>query len=185
MCVTFFEFTKGEGFWVVFNREESPYWVSNNLSYHGDLLYSEDLITGTTWFAYCPKNGRLAFLTNFDSKEEDEWIFDESTPSRGTLVLAWFKTEDWSEYEHLLQESDNLRGFNIVFGDVNGMTHFNNWSKTFTPIENGIHGLSNDYLDSEVKLRRGINMFKDKEPNVSSFFEIMCDESEDEAKECP
>jgi uncharacterized protein with NRDE domain len=109
MCTAFFAFftednkeeskeeTKQETpkFVLFFNRDErinrkAVKWVIMYICFrverYGDVICGIDVKTDTTWLAINTKTHRVAFLTNFRTKEnelEREWM------SRGSLVKQW------------------------------------------------------------------------------------------------
>ena len=67
--------------------------------------------------AYRPEDGWIAFLTNFDWGEDLNWEY-ENPPSWGTLVLKFFSEVTIEEFKEFLSETENYKGYNLVFGDL-------------------------------------------------------------------
>ncbi|MEN7342459.1 MAG: NRDE family protein [Pseudomonadota bacterium] len=132
-----------------FNRPASPigYWEDAP-----DIVGGRDLVAKGTWLALA-KNGRFGVITNFR----------DPTPvaaprSRGDLIPAWLSglkspAQFLSDIENA---EDQYAGFNLLFGDRDGLYYFSNRSLDSGPLPAGFYALSNGALDEAwPKMQRG------------------------------
>ncbi len=92
------------------------------------------------------KNGRFAALTNV----RDPRSFRSTAKSRG-LITSNFLSSRQSPQQFLTdlaRECDDFNGFNLVLGDNGKLFYFNNTIKKTLEMAPGIHGLSNDQLNT-------------------------------------
>jgi uncharacterized protein with NRDE domain len=112
---------------------------------HSEILAGRDLEQGGTWMGI-NKTGRFAALTNV----RDPRAFRPGAKSRG-LIVSNFLTCKKTPAEFLMQlanECDDYNGFNLILGDKNLLFYFNSVTKKTIALAPGIHGLSNDQLDT-------------------------------------
>lgn len=110
-----------------------------------DVLAGRDLEAGGTWLGFA-RNGRFAALTNYRDPARN----NQGAPSRGELVSR-FLTGSQSPAGYLAElESSAARynGFNLVFGDSNGLWYFSNCGEGEKQLAPGVYGLSNHLLDT-------------------------------------
>jgi uncharacterized protein with NRDE domain len=109
------------------------------------LLAGRDLEAGGTWLGVT-RDARLAALTYY--REPVQPV--HPLPSRGKLVADFLAgTLSPPEYrELLLREERRYGGFNILFGDADGLFYHTNRGDVSFRIQAGIHGLSNGLLDT-------------------------------------
>lgn len=109
------------------------------------LLAGKDLEAGGTWMGIT-KKGKLAALTNYRGTESHK----ENAPSRGALVSQYLLSNISSrEYlEELQAKSAGYNGFNLILGDMDKLCYYSDRQKKILHIAPGVHGLSNDSLDT-------------------------------------
>jgi uncharacterized protein with NRDE domain len=110
-----------------------------------DLLAGRDLEAGGTWLGVT-RGGRLAALTYY--REPVKPL--HPLPSRGKLVADFLAgTLPPLEYrERLLREEGRYGGFNLLFGDADGLFYHTNRGGASFRVPPGIHGLSNGLHDT-------------------------------------
>lgn len=109
------------------------------------LLAGKDLEAGGTWMGIT-KKGKLAVLTNYRGTDSHK----KNAPSRGTLVSQYLRSNISSrEYlEELRAKSSKYNGFNLILGDMDNLCYYSNRQNKILHLASGIHGLSNDSLDT-------------------------------------
>jgi uncharacterized protein with NRDE domain len=133
---------------VCFNRDEdlkrpalpADFWFDQP-----DILAGRDLLKGGTWGGIT-RSGRMAFITFVRRRESPK-----GTPRpRGEIVPAFLTGKmDPSEYLQALEaQRFEYMGYNIVCGDRDRLFHYSNVSGRVTPLESGVHGISNALLNT-------------------------------------
>jgi uncharacterized protein with NRDE domain len=133
---------------VAANRDEffrrptaaADYWID-----HPNVLAGRDLEQGGTWMGI-HTNRRFAALTNV----RDPSSFRSNAKSRGEIVSN-FLTESGTPthfLRNLTRKSDEYNGFNLILGRIDELSYFSSVTKTILPLSPGIHGLSNDQLNT-------------------------------------
>jgi uncharacterized protein with NRDE domain len=109
------------------------------------LLAGKDLEARGTWMGIT-KKGKLAALTNYRGNEPHK----KNAPSRGALVSQYLLSNiSGREYlEELMAKSDQYNGFNLILGDMDNLCYYSNWQEKIFQVPPGVHGLSNDSLDT-------------------------------------
>jgi uncharacterized protein with NRDE domain len=119
-----------------------------------DIAAGRDLKEMGTWLGITRK-GRLAAVTNY----REVGFKKHGAPSRGDLVVDFLvgNMPPGVYSEKLQRVGDRYNGFNLIFGDTNGLHYFSNRCRCLSqPIAPGIYGLSNRLLDSDwPKVRNG------------------------------
>jgi uncharacterized protein with NRDE domain len=118
-----------------------------------DVLAGRDLEAGGTWLGVS-RSGRFAALTNFRDPARNK----TGAPSRGELVSRFLT--GLKSHEAYLAElescADCYNGFNLVFGDPDGLWCFSNCGEGERQLASGVYGLSNHLLDTPwPKVARG------------------------------
>lgn len=159
-----------------FERPTIParYWPDNP-----SILAGQDLQSGGTWLGVTT-TGRLAAATNY---RDPEW-YVPNPPSRGLLVAEYLNGDMSSaEYlEDLRTKSHQYDGFNLLFGDRSGIFYYSNRGDTENVVASGIHGLSNQLLDTpwpkvtSAKERLATLLKKDTE-KPEEYFAALADET--------
>lgn len=108
------------------------------------VMAGKDLQAGGTWMGITA-NRRFAAVTNYR-----EVPATESELSRGQLITDYLLgNEPARAYaEQIHAEGQRYAGFNLLIGDRQTLLHVSNRSDGVTPIEPGIHGLSNAVLNT-------------------------------------
>lgn len=143
-----------------------------------NVLAGRDLEAGGTWLGVT-RNGRFAALTNYRDPARNTM----EAPSRGELVRRFLiggqSAEDYlSELESC---ADRYNGFNLIFGDPDGLWCFSNCGEGEQALAPGVYGLSNHLLDTPwPKVARGksaLNGALQALPNEAPLFALLRDDS--------
>jgi uncharacterized protein with NRDE domain len=143
-----------------------------------NVLAGRDLEAGGTWLGVT-RNGRFAALTNYRDPARNTM----GAPSRGVLVRRFLiggqSAEDYlSELESC---ADRYNGFNLIFGDPDGLWCFSNCGEGEQALAPGVYGLSNHLLDTPwPKVARGksaLNGALQALPNEAPLFALLRDDS--------
>lgn len=143
-----------------------------------NVLAGRDLEAGGTWLGVT-RNGRFAALTNYRDPARNTM----GAPSRGELVRRFLiggqSAEDYlSELESC---ADRYNGFNLIFGDPDGLWCFSNCGEGEQALAPGVYGLSNHLLDTPwPKVARGksaLNGALQALPNEAPLFVLLRDDS--------
>jgi uncharacterized protein with NRDE domain len=110
-----------------------------------NVLAGRDLEQGGTWMGVS-KHARFAALTNV----RDPKSFRSGKQSRGIIVSNFLAgVSSPSDFlENLARESDDYNGFNLICGTVEKLFYFSSITKTIIALAPGLHGLSNDQLNT-------------------------------------
>jgi uncharacterized protein with NRDE domain len=133
---------------IAANRDEFFQRPTAAVSYWPEqptVLAGRDLAQGGTWMGI-NINGRFAALTNV----RDPKSFRGSAKSRGLIVADFLTGRESADQflARLTHERDNYNGFNLLIGETGALHYFSSMSGTNTVLAPGIHGLSNDRLDT-------------------------------------
>lgn len=118
-----------------------------------ELCAGRDLVHGGTWLGLT-RNGRVAALTNY----RDPWDRKPDAPSRGELVSRFLASPLSIDafLAQLRRDGPTYLGFNLLFGGVDRLLWYSNRNGAAEPMTPGIHGLSNELLDTPwPKVTRG------------------------------
>jgi len=146
---------------------------------HPHLLGGKDLKSGGTWLGIT-RAGRIAAITNY----RDPRSVMEGAPSRGHLVTR-FLTGDISPFDYMTtvaKEAHIYNGFNLLAGDRTDLYHFSNRNGVVSALEPGIHGISNNLLNTPwPKLTRGKRLFRealalDEKHLPDALFRVLADD---------
>ena len=109
------------------------------------VLAGRDLERGGSWFGVT-KTGRWAVVTNYRDFHHRRY----SRLSRGGLVSRFLQDgESSAEFKAFLEKDDgHYAGLNFVGGDRDEVFYFSNTGGGTRPLERGIYGLSNHWLDT-------------------------------------
>lgn len=150
MCVSFLSIHQNKRFPFIMalNRDEfynRPTLPLDHWKEKAYIIGGRDLQDNGTWLAIdC--SGRFAAVTNF----RDGIKASEKKRSRGLLVSD-FLDSNLSAMEYLSdlsKDRQNYRGYNILLGSIDQVFHYSNISDKVIVLENGIHGLSNHFLNT-------------------------------------
>lgn len=133
---------------IAANRDEFYDRPSASASFWDDaphVLAGRDLKEGGTWLGLTT-DGRLAAITNY----RDPALLKANAPSRGLLISDYLRKSftPTAYLENVHQHSQDYNGFNLLIGNISSLYHYSNITGKTTPIEPGIHGLSNHLLDT-------------------------------------
>jgi uncharacterized protein with NRDE domain len=118
-----------------------------------DILAGRDQKAGGTWLAL-DRARRFGVVTNFRELQRPR----RSAPSRGRLIPDYLSAGQTPE-EHLARletDAPGYSGFNLLLGDAEQLWYASNRMDRFAQaLPAGVHGLSNEFLDSPwPKLQR-------------------------------
>lgn len=118
-----------------------------------DILAGRDQKAGGTWLAL-DRSRRFGVVTNFRELQRPR----RSAPTRGRLIPDFLAAPGGpDEYLARLEtDAPGYSGFNLVIGDLEQLWYASNRMDQFArPLPPGVHGLSNEFLDSPwPKLQR-------------------------------
>ena len=121
---------------------------------HPQIAAGRDLKQSGTWQGIT-RQGRFAAVTNFREPGRQR----SQAPSRGHLVVDYLSGSlpPHVYLEKLQQEGYRYNGFNLIFGDNDGIYYYSNRIESNAgPLAPGIFGLSNRQLNSDwPKVRLG------------------------------
>ena len=134
---------------VAANRDEFHDRPSAPLGWWADdprILAGRDLRGAGTWMG-AARSGRYGIVTNF--RELERSVTD--APSRGDLVTRFLAaTTSPQEYlDDLHPRAARYAGFSLLLGGPRSLHYYSNrGGSAAQPLERGIYGLSNHWLDS-------------------------------------
>lgn len=118
-----------------------------------DILAGRDQKAGGTWLGL-DRARRFGVVTNFRELQRPR----RSAPSRGRLIPDFLGAPQTAESYLARLETDapGYSGFNLLVGDTDQLWYASNRMDRFAqPLPAGVHGLSNEFLDSPwPKLQR-------------------------------
>ncbi len=162
--------------------EQADFWEEAPM-----ILAGKDAEAGGTWMGIT-KKGRISMLTNY----RDLSNIKENAPSRGHLVSGFLKTEQQAaDYLlHLETTGSQYNGYNIICGDIDHLYYYGNHQQGVHSIPNGIHGLSNAFLDTPwpkvEKGKQGLSTLLNNETiDPESLFELLYNDKEAPGNELP
>ena len=110
------------------------------------MLAGRDMKAGGTWLGL-DRARRFGVVTNFRELQRPR----RSAPSRGRLIPDYLAGSLGPE-EHLARletDAPGYSGFNLLLGDLEQLWYASNRMDRFAqPLPPGVHGLSNEFLDS-------------------------------------
>jgi uncharacterized protein with NRDE domain len=182
MCLILFSLNNHPTYRLVLaaNRDEfyeRPAELANFWEEYPNLLAGKDISAGGTWLGLTTE-GKFSALTNY----RDINNLKKNAPTRGNLVLNYlinqYKPEEY--IDTFKGNEDSYNGFNLLLGKLDELYYYSNVSKTFLKVNNGVHGLSNAFLDSSwQKVEKGKeklnNILKKSIIQPNQLFEIMHD----------
>ncbi len=139
---------------VAANRDERLDRMTSPASFWADaphVLAGLDLEKRGTWMGIT-RAGRFAALTNVRDPEARR----EAPRSRGAIVRDYLVGQSDPERFSRSLARDELPAFNLICGDLRGLSFVRDDAVQTTPIVAGVHGLSNARLDDNwPKVERG------------------------------
>ena len=123
-----------------------------------DLLAGKDLEGRGTWMGIS-KAGRIAAVTNYRKLP----VTEKYDSTRGKLVTEFLDSNisEFDYHEKMHNSRNEFDGYNLLFGNVDTIFWYSNKNPQSrqtapTPVGNGVHGLSNELLDTPwPKVERG------------------------------
>ncbi|GAA6183259.1 NRDE family protein [Aliiglaciecola sp. NS0011-25] len=155
---------------------QSDFWQD-----HPSLLAGRDLEAGGTWMGM-NKNGRLCALTNVRDPQK---ILNNAI-SRGHLVSEFLINQD-SQQDYLAKLRDSKQqynGYNLMFGEWNDLSVYNNHTDNVSKLGPGVYGLSNADLNSPwPKINQGVTKLREHcqqavSLDTDKLFEILLDQTQ-------
>lgn len=150
MCLLVFRYDSTSEWPLVFagNRDEFYERPTAPADFWGDaphVLAGRDLEAGGTWMGVT-RRGHWGVVTNVRDPES----YREDARSRGALVADYLRREPAPvEYlEQVAAEADRYNGFNLLLGTPDSLYYYSNRATGIHPVESGLHGLSNERLDT-------------------------------------
>jgi len=141
------------------------------------VLGGRDLKAGGTWMGVT-RTGHWGVVTNI--REPDAYHPDAR--SRGALVADYLRDEPPPEQylEALASEADRYNGFNLLVGTPTSLYYYSNRESGVHAVQPGIHGLSNDRLDTPwPKVERATARLRarldQEEPSPEALLELLND----------
>ncbi len=175
---------------VAANRDEFYERPTTSLGIWEDdenIIAGKDLTAGGTWMGI-NKSGRFSALTNY----RDIANIKQNAPSRGDLTRKYLSEEisDQNFFDFFKPTLSDFNGFNILNGNFDQLTYFNNEHQQLIEIKPGIYGLSNAFLDTNwPKVSRAKEMFssivKAEEPQTNDLINFLQDKTQAEDKDLP
>jgi uncharacterized protein with NRDE domain len=109
------------------------------------VLAGRDLKAGGTWMGVT-RNGHWGVVTNV----REPGAYRPDATSRGTLVADYLREEPApaAYLQSIAAEADRYNGFNLLLGTPRSLHYYSNRADGPRPVEPGLHGLSNDRLDT-------------------------------------
>lgn len=159
-----------------FKRPATPahFWEK-----YPNLLAGKDIEAGGTWLGITTE-GKFSAITNY----RDIKNLKQNAPTRGKLVTDYLLNyNSTSIFENELKENADLyNGYNLIFGNLNGLNYFSNQTGILYELKSGIYGLSNHLLDTPwYKVEKSKTLFSKiltkKILSTDDFFEILSDKT--------
>lgn len=183
MCLLVFGYKSTPEFPLIFagNRDEfydrptDPAGVWDDAPH---VLGGRDRKAGGTWMGVT-RSGSWGVVTNVRAPA----TYREEARSRGDLVARYLREEP--DPKHYLRDvaarSDEYNGFNLLVGTPASLYYFSTREGTVRAVTPGIHGLSNDQLDTPwpkvERARRGLRRRIDEERawSTEALFDLLDD----------
>lgn len=144
-----------------------------------EIYGGRDLRAGGAWLAI-DRRRRFGVITNFREVQRPE----PGAPSRGNLIPSYLSQDPGSgEFlASLKPDSSSFAGFNLLLSDEQSLWYASNRIEGFARrLEPGIHGLSNQFLDTPwpklLRVRRRFATWLEHSvfSNSSELFEMLAD----------
>jgi uncharacterized protein with NRDE domain len=163
MCTALFAYHAHPNYPLIIlsNRDEFYHRPTKPANFWQDnpkILSGIDLEKGGTWFGV-NQNGRVALLTNY----RDFTKHIDAPLSRGLITKRFLSSSDeaHSFLASLQLKSNAYNPYNLVVGDINKLYYYSNMLNEYTPLAQGVHGLSNGLInDSWPKVNTACHAFK-------------------------
>lgn len=150
MCLLVFGYDAHSEYALVFagNRDEfydRPTAPAGAWPEASHVLGGRDLKAGGTWMGVT-RAGHWGVVTNV----REPGRYRDDARSRGALVDTYLREEPTPRayLEQVEAEADAYNGFNLLLGTPTELYYYSNRASGIRPVAPGIHGLSNDRLDT-------------------------------------
>lgn len=150
MCLLVFNYDRHPDYALVFagNRDEFYERPTAPADYWNDaphVLGGRDRKAGGAWMGVT-RRGHWGVVTNI----REPGSYRDDARSRGALVADYLRDEpDPQAYlERVEADADRYNGFNLLLGTPSSLYYVSNRESGIHPVEPGLHGLSNDRLDT-------------------------------------
>jgi uncharacterized protein with NRDE domain len=150
MCLLAFRYQSVPAYPLVFagNRDEFYDRPTAPATYWDDaphVLAGRDRKAGGTWMGIT-RSGHWGVVTNVRAPG----AYRSDAKSRGMLVADYLREEPApSAYlQSVAAEADRYNGFNLLLGTPQSLYYYSTRADGPRPVEPGLHGLSNDRLDT-------------------------------------
>jgi len=150
MCLLVFQYDQHPDYSLIFAGNRDEFYERPTASagtWDDDLhvLAGRDLKAGGTWMGVT-RNGHWGVVTNI----RDQHPHREDARSRGTLIADYLRDEPAPRpyLDGIAAEADRYNGFNVLVGTPESLYYLSNREATVQAVEPGLHGLSNDRLDT-------------------------------------
>ena len=164
MCIVFLAVEQHPHYPLIIaaNRDEffeRPSLAANFWQDAPNVWGGRDVQAGGSWLGV-NRDGRIAALTNI----RDPQNIRKEALSRGHLVQSALCVDDFNVEtftETLRVTKNHYNGYNLVFGHWQQLWVYNNHLDHCQPIEQGVHALSNAFLNSPwPKAHRGVERLR-------------------------
>ncbi|MGC8790326.1 MAG: NRDE family protein [Desulfurella sp.] len=184
MCLVVFSINHLQQYKLILAANRDEYYKRKSLSFdwyefdHDTLLAPRDLEAFGSFFGIT-KKGKLAFLTNY----RNPYLLKTDAPSRGLIVWDYLtKNIDEKKFIKNIQP-EKFNPFNFVFGTIDELYYFSNINKKLLKIKNGIHTLSNSFIDAnwpktqkaKINFQNIISSTKNQNTLIDSLLEMLHD----------
>ncbi len=150
MCLILFAYHHHPDFPLIVaaNRDEfyqRPTQAGHFWAESPSLFAGKDLQAGGTWMGIS-KQGRFAAVTNYREPQPAP----EDAITRGNLCSHFLLGDDSPKHylESIHQHKHQYAGFNLLAGTVEQLYYYSNRQTEITAVPAGIHGLSNNLLNT-------------------------------------
>lgn len=150
MCLILFGYKVSEKYPLIFAANRDEFFHRPTAPMHfwettPNILAGKDLEQGGTWFGV-HKNGAFAALTNY----RDPAAIRSEAPSRGEIIIDFLESghPPLPYFTAFKEKAGAYNGFNLLFGNTEELFWFSNREPSIKKIPPGIHGLSNQFLNT-------------------------------------
>jgi uncharacterized protein with NRDE domain len=162
MCLLVFSYDDHPDYSLIFggNRDEFYGRPTAPAGFWDDaphVLAGRDLEAGGTWMGVT-RRGHWGVVTNIRDRQPHR----DDARSRGALVADYLRDEPSPRayLDTIAAEADRYNGFNLLLGTPTSLYYLSNREGTVRTVKPGLHGLSNDHLDTPwpkvTRAKRGL-----------------------------
>lgn len=179
MCLAFFAIEQHPDYPIIIAANRDEFYARPTKAMHWwaepHILAGKDLQAGGTWLAL-DRRANFAMVTNY--REPQATV---GKLSRGELALSFLTQQQTPQQFYQQVKPRHYAGFNLVYGNLLNakLFHSSNRSSLSTPLEAGLHGLSNALLNTPwPKVSSGKEQMKQlcqQDFKVENWFELLAD----------